>query len=405
MADMEQNYDFLATLESVDMPEHIKAAIVEAFTFTHDVDRTPMSQDEINKRLDMMERGNKINGLPFDRNAIEQDMKARPWKYKSKPLLDRPLNLNRMMHNVNLSNPNAKKCREKFYSAAIDAVARLYRENNVKFNAEAYLRYVNEHDSDSWHGNFDHSLASGNVRFSTFDEANKNPTVFQLKRENQALYDVMKQAYIFSMGLAKAKETNSAEMYAAVYNQKHGNDMPKLKERPKAELTGEDLEEFNRKEAELAAEKNAPSRPQPVAARVACIGELRDVFNKLPYYRLYERFSRNANKQQLAITPKPDEKFSDFMARVSPGDIPLNKFLSNLKKDVSVAYSVSSFDDLLAKLRHDLPMFDDFYRMGGVKERTQKKVDAGELMDTNAVIYSIWKVIHDISDYKASRNY
>ena len=132
------------------MLEHLRSALMEAYEQSHELNRTPLTQDEKNSLLDRFERNNRINGIPFNRAATEKDMDAHPWKYR-KFVNRRPVPLSQLKNNNNILNPTPSDARNKIYDAALDAVRRFYAQYHIPFNAAAQFKYIQHVDKTIKH--------------------------------------------------------------------------------------------------------------------------------------------------------------------------------------------------------------------------------------------------------------
>ena len=168
--------------------------------------------------------------------------------------------------------------------------------------------------------------------------------------------------------------------------------------KPVAKLTEEDQAEFDRKEAERIAKENASKGYQPVASRVSCIGELRNVFSRLPYYKLYQRFAQSANPAQLEMTPRPNEKFFQFLWRVDRGSTPVAAFVDHLAKDMKVAYPEMDWNRTLEYYMDKVKDFRDFSMLS--QRDTENALKQGLISQDNAALYKIWATFHYIKQAK-----
>ena len=142
MGELEQLEEFSALMESMEMPDHLKTALVEAFYHTYHVDRRPMTEEEIERRLDAMEAGSKKLGMPFDRAAVKEDMKKYPGKYRSKPIPRQPMDVEKDMHNSQLNVMNQDDARKAYYKAFVKKVAQIYNQFHIPFDADGYYEYI-----------------------------------------------------------------------------------------------------------------------------------------------------------------------------------------------------------------------------------------------------------------------
>ena len=239
----DQFIEFFSIIESADMPEHLRSALMEAYEQSHELNRTPLTQDEKNSLLDRFERNNRINGIPFNRAATEKDMDAHPWKYR-KFVNRRPVPISQLKSNNNVLNPNPSDARNKIYDAALDAVRRFYAQYKIPFNAAAQFKYIQHVDKTIKHMPFDRGFAMGSLKFDTFRDANTNPIVRQLSDENMAFRQVMVDAYKFSKELENCGDDEREKEAVVMYERmKQMNETAPEIQRPKAKLVGSDAEE------------------------------------------------------------------------------------------------------------------------------------------------------------------
>lgn len=418
MNEIEQLKEFSAILESIEMPEHLSTALMEAFTFTHhdfvippDQPLPPEIEAEIKRRLDKLEQKNKSWGIPFDpvdaRRKLETQARKFPQSFsmttdaakkgreRYEQFLDNSVGMN--MRNSSINVPNPHEARQNYYKAAVDVVARTYQKYGIPFDEQKNLDYVIRHDRDSDHREFDRTTAQ-NLSFPTFDVANTNRTLNMLKLENSALRTVLQKCYWFLVNLQKAQEEGSVGGYLMVQKMKYSTDEVPEEAKPVAKLTEEDQAEFDRKEAERIAKENASKGYQPVASRVSCIGELRNVFNRLPYYKLYQRFAQSANQAQLAMTPRPNEKFFQFLWRVDRGSTPVAAFVDHLAKDMKAAYPDMDWNRTLEYYMDKVKDFRDFSMLS--QRDTENALKQGLISQDNAALYKIWATFHYIKKAK-----
>lgn len=418
MNELEQLNDFSAILESIEMPEHLAAALMEAFTYTHhdfvippDQPLPPEIETEIKRRLAKIEQKNKAWGIPFDpveaRRKLENQARKFPQSFsmttdaakegreRYEQYLDKSVGMN--MRNSSISVPNPHEARNNYYKAAMDVVARTYQKYGIPFDEQKNLDYVMRHDRDSDHREFDRTTAQ-NLSFPTFDVANTNQILNKLKLENSALRTVLQKCYWFLVNLQKAQEEGSVGGYLMVQKMKYSTDAVPEEAKPVAKLTEEDQADFDRKEAERIAKENAPKGYQPVASRVSCIGELRNVFSRLPYYKLYQRFAQSANPQQLEMTPRPNEKFFQFLWRVNRGSTPVGAFVDHLAKDMKAAYPEMDWNRTLEYYMDKVKDFRDFSMLS--QRDTENALNQGLISQDNAALYKIWATFQYIKQAK-----
>lgn len=418
MNEIEQLKEFSAILESIEMPEHLSTALMEAFTYTHhdfvipqDQPLPPEIEAEIKRRLAKLEQKNKAWGIPFDpvsaRRQLENQARKFPQSFsmatddakkgreRYEQFLDNSVGMN--MRNSSISVPNPHEARNNYYKAAVDVVARTYQKYGIPFDEQKNLDYVMRHDRDSDHREFDRTTAQ-NLSFPTFDVANTNRTLNMLKLENSALRTVLQKCYWFLVNLQKAQEEGSVGGYLMIQKMKYSSDAVPEEAKPVAKLTEEDQAEFDRKEAERIAKENASKGYQAVASKVSCIGELRNVFHRLPYDKLYQRFAKSANQAQLAMTPRPNEKFFQFLWRVDRGSTPVAAFVDHLAKDMKVAYPEMDWNRTLEYYMDKVKDFRDFSMLS--QRDTENALKQGLISQDNAALYKIWATFHYIKQAK-----
>lgn len=350
MGDLEQLEEFSALMESMEMPDHLKTALMEAFFHTYHVDRRPMTEEEMERRLDAMEAGSKKLGMPFDRSAVKEEMKKYPGRFRSKPIPSKPMNVVKDMHNSQLNVLNQDEARKAYYNAFIKMIARIYGNFHIPFDADGYYAYICDNDNDKT-PEVDAANAQS-VAFRTFGEMVKNPDIQKLMNSNSAMNNLEKTCYEFLVKLRNARENGTDGSFLSWCRASGNVKTAPTTAKPEARLSAEDQKEFDEKEAMTKAMEERANMPKNLSARVGSIAELRQHFPRLPYSRLYERFISGAAPDKVENTPKPDESLSTFMYRLHRGSIPMDNFLTRYAADINTAYGPDAASDALSKLRY-----------------------------------------------------
>ena len=388
----DQFIEFFSIIESADMPEHLRSALMEAYEQAHELNRTPLTKDEKNSLLDRFERNNRINGIPFNRAATEKDMDAHPWKYR-KFVNRRPVPISQLKNNNNILNPTAADARNKIYEAALDAVRRFYAQYHIPFNAAAQFKYIQHVDKTINHTPFDRGFAMGSLKFNTFRDANTNPIVRQLSDENMAFRQVMVDAHKFAKELENCGDDEREKEAVVMYERmKQMNETAPEIQRPKAKLVGSDAEEYERKQAteklasQMAAtkEKNDPSD----------VAELHAKMPNLPYSELYERISSSASPEALETLPKPGENFVNAMYRIDRNDSLDMPFMCKLHQVVDIAYPGIDLESELKKLQGNRD-FRDFF--GVLQDHFEKAL----VHPQDKTLFEIWRTLHELKEVSA----
>ena len=388
----DQFIEFFSIIESADMPEHLRSALMEAYEQSHELNRTPLTQDEKNSLLDRFARNNRINGIPFNRAATEKDMDAHPWKYR-KFVNRRPAPIRQLQNNNNILNPTAADARNKIYSAVLDTLARFYAQYHIPFNAAAQFKYIQHVDKTIKHMPFDRGFAMGSLKFDTFRDANTNPIVRQLSDENMAFRQVMVDAYKFAKELEKCGDDEREKEAVVMYERmKQMNETAPEIQRPKAKLVGSDAEEYERKQAteKLAAQMAATKETNDPSD----VAELHAKMPNLPYSELYERISSSASPEALEALPKPGENFVNAMYRIDRNDALVMPFMRKLHDVVDIAYPGIDIESELKKLQGNRD-FRDFF---GVLQDTFEK---SLVHPQDKTLFEIWRTLHELKEVSA----
>ena len=421
MDELELLNEFSSILESIEMPDHLKTALMEAFTYSNNgfviPNGTPLPQniqDEVERRLKLLETRTRSMGMDFNREKARHDLENQarrfPQKFsmsteqiaakkRNELLMDKMVGMS--MRNSALGVLDPSEARQNYYKAAVDMLRRTYQKYSIPFDAQKALDYVMQYDASGNHRDFERSTAR-NIYFPTFSDANTNQILNLLKRENPALNKILQKCYWFTDGLKKAQAEGSAEGYLAMQRMKYtASDIPDVRH-PSAQLTAEDQAEFDRKEAIRLAKENTPKGTQSVASNASCVGDLRNVFSRLPYVKLYDRFAKAASPEQLAATPRPDEKFFQYLWRVDRGSTPVGVFVDRMAKDMKVAYPEMDWNRTLEYYMDKVNEFRDFSMLS--KPDVEHAVGQGLVSQENAPLYTIWDTFHHIKQAKQRLN-
>lgn len=350
MGELEQLEEFSALMESMEMPDHLKTALIEAFYHTYHVDRRPMTEEEIERRLDAMEAGSKKLGMPFDRAAVKEDMKKYPGKYRSKPIPRQPMDVAKDMHNSQLNVMNQDDARKAYYKAFVKKVAQIYNQFHIPFDADGYYEYICSKDNART-PEVDAANATS-VVFKTFGEMIKNPDIQKLMPSNKPLAELEKKCYKFLVDLRDAREKGNENSFLSWCRISGDVEKAPTIEKPDARLTADDQKEFDEKEAMAKAMAERANMPKNLSARVGSIAEMRKHFPRLPYARLYERFSNGGDPAKVEQAPKPDESISNYLYRMKRGGMPMDTFLRMHIDDINTAYPPDAAERALSQLRY-----------------------------------------------------
>ena len=350
MDEIEQLEEFSALMESMEMPDHLKTALMEAFYHTYHVDRRPMTDEEMELRLDAMEAGSKKLGMPFDRAAVKEDMKKYPGKYRSKPIPRQPMNVEKDMHNSQLNVLNQDEARKAYYKAFVKRVAQIYNHFHIPFDADGYYEYICAKDNENT-PEVDAANAKS-VVFKTFGEMIKNPDIQKLMMNNKSLDALEKKCYKFLVGLRNAKEKGNESSFLSWCRISGDVQKAPTIEKPDARLTADDQKAFDEKEAIAKAMAERANMPKNLSARVGSIAEMRKHFPRLPYARLYERFANGGDPAKVEQAPKPDESISNYLYRMKRGGVPMDTFLRMHIADINTAYPPEAAERALSQLRY-----------------------------------------------------
>jgi hypothetical protein len=392
MDELEQLEEFSALMESMEMPDHLKTALMEAFYHTYHVDRRPMTDEEMELRLDAMEAGSKKLGMPFDRAAVKEDMKKYPGKYRSKPIPRQPMNVEKDMHNSQLNVLNQDEARKAYYKAFVKRVAQIYNHFHIPFDADGYYEYICAKDNENT-PEVDAANAKS-VVFKSFDEMIKNPDIQKLMISNKSLTELEKKCYKFLVGLRNAKEKGNESSFLSWCRISGDVQKAPTIEKPDARLTADDQKAFDEKEAIAKAMAERANMPKNLSARVGSIAEMRKHFPRLPYARLYERFANGGDPAKVEQAPKPDESISNYLYRMKRGGVPMDTFLRMHIADINTAYPPEAAERALNQLRYT-----------GYVEGAEREVAEMGIDPSLQKLAALCRVIEDMREAKERHNF
>ncbi len=392
MDELEQLEEFSALMESMEMPDHLKTALMEAFHHTYHVDRRPMTDEEMELRLDAMEAGSKKLGMPFDRAAVKEDMKKYPGKYRSKPIPRQPMNVEKDMHNSQLNVLNQDDARKAYYKAFVKRVAQIYNHFHIPFDADGYYEYICAKDNENT-PEVDAANAQS-VVFKTFGEMIKNPDIQKLMVSNKSLAELEKKCYKFLVDLRDAREKGNENSFLSWCRISGDVQKAPTIEKPDARLTADDQKVFDEKEAISKAMAERANMPKNLSARVGSIAEMRKHFPRLPYARLYDRFANGGDPAKVEQAPKPDESISNYLYRMKRGGTPLDTFLRMHIADINTAYPPEAAERALSQLRYT-----------GYVESAERDVAEMGIDPSLQKLAALCRVIEDMREAKERHNF
>jgi hypothetical protein len=392
MDELEQLEEFSALMESMEMPDHLKTALMEAFYHTYHVDRRPMTDEEMELRLDAMEAGSKKLGMPFDRAAVKEDMKKYPGKYRSKPIPRQPMNVEKDMHNSQLNVLNQDEARKAYYKAFVKRVAQIYNHFHIPFDADGYYEYICSKDNENT-PEVDAANAKS-VVFKTFGEMIKNPDIQKLMMNNKSLDALEKKCYKFLVDLRNAREKGNESSFLSWCRISGDVQKAPTIEKPDARLTADDQKAFDEKEAIAKAMEERANMPKNLSARVGSIAEMRQHFPRLPYARLYERFANGGDPAKVEQAPKPDESISNYLYRMKRGGVPMDTFLRMHIADINTAYPPEAAERALNQLRYT-----------GYVEGAEREVAEMGIDPSLQKLAALCRVIEDMREAKERHNF
>ena len=372
MDEREHLEEFSALIESMAMPDHLKTALLEAMYHTYNVTPaeykipkgTPLPkdiQDGVDYLLKQQETNNANRGIEFDalqaRAGLEKRARQYPDLYRMTPenkehwdkkqaMLEK--NTGMIMRNAQLNAMSQTAARKAYYRAIVKCVDRVYRHFGIKFDAEGYLAYINDHDTDKKHWVFDTTTAN-NIKFDRFGDMTSNEIVKKLTGENTALREVIARCDKFMHGLVDARKAGDETSY--LMNQRINgmtSEAPKV-QKVVNHMTADEQKAFDAREAK---EKEQANRHNTLSANVGSIAALRQHFPRLPYASLYARFVRDADSEKVQKTPKPDESLCQFLYRIDMGNLSLGNFLNRYVDDINTAYPADAAAKALSQLQY-----------------------------------------------------
>lgn len=393
MDELQLQYDFLSLLESMEMADHVRTAIVEAFHMTHWLDNTPLSDEEVSIVLDRLEQNNKRAGVPFDREWTIRDIKKRPGKYRATLKASRPMDMKLAMANSMRDTLSPRDARQAYYNAAVDAVKKMYKENgDIPFDDIGYRKMIKRVDFTKTHKDFNRANAQ-RIRFSDINEVMSDPVVRQLKIENYAFAQMLREAYSFLEGLEKAKADGTEGLYITKMRIKRQNvTAPEVKDRLRMTgLEGEDAENFAAKE--LAEKTSKEMERNKVHKEADSISRLSEIYPGVDYKTLYERFAATATPEEMRNVPTPTDTIKSYLssAEKDPGES-LPEFLDGLKRNMNVAFKGYSAENSLNNMMDD-PKFSRIYPE--VKEASSRAF----IKPSDKPLYELWKGLSLMNKY------
>lgn len=394
MDELQLQYDFLSLLESMEMADHVKTALVEAFHMTHWLDNSPLSDEEIRLILDRLEQNNKRAGLPFDRAATLNDIKKRPGKYRATLRASRPMDMKLAMSNSMRDTLKPRDARFAYYDAVVDAVKKMYMENgNIPFDEAGYRKMIRNSDYAKTHRDFDRSNAQ-RIRFRDIDAVKANPVVRQLKIENYAFAQMLREAYSFLEGLEKAKADGTDGLYISKMRIKRQKvKAPEIEDKTAVTgLVGEDAEKFAAEELAKKTQK-AMSLNKPTYKEASSIKKLAEMYPGVPYKDLYDRYIITATPKEVERLPKPNDTIKSYLSTVSK-DVSeaLPDFMSDIKANIEVAFNQDSVPSMLTSMMKD-PKFARIYPE--VKEASSRAF----IKPADKPLYELWKGLSLMNKY------
>jgi len=394
MDELQLQYDFLSLLESMEMADHVRTALVEAFHMTHWLDNSPLSDEEIRLILDRREQNNKRLGLPFDREWTLNDIKKRPGKYRATLRASRPMDTKMAMANSGFNTLNPRDARKAYYNAVIDTVKKMYMENgDIPFDDLGYRKMINRADFAKTHKEFDRSKAN-RIRFRDMNAVMADPEVRQLKIENYAFAQMLREANAFLDGLEKAKAEGTDGLYISKMRIKQQKvKAPEIEDKTAVTgLVGDDAEKFS---AEELAEKTKKemARNDSAIKEASSIKKLSEMYPGVPYKDLYDRYIVTATPEEVSRLPKPTDTIKSYLSTVSKDATEaLPDFMSELRSNIEVAFNQDSVPSMLTSMM-DNPKFAKIYPE--VKEASNRAF----IKPADKPLYELWKGLSLMNKY------
>lgn len=374
MDELEQLDEFSALMESMEMPDHLKTALMEAFHHTYNMGSQPFIipleeplpedvQKGVDYLLNQQSANNRDHGIEFNeakaRRVLEVAAHRQPGKYRMTPenkeRWDRKQKSMQtasqmMMHNSQLNVLNQDDARKAYYKAFVKRVAQIYNHFHIPFDADGYYEYICAKDNANT-PEVDAANAQS-VVFKTFGEMIQNPDIQKLMKSNKALDALEKKCYKFLVDLRDAREDGTESSFLSGCRTSGAIEKAPTIAKPDARLTADDQKAFDEKEALAKAMAERANMPKNLSARVGSIAEMRKHFPRLPYARLYERFANGGDPARVEQAPKPDESISNYLYRLRRGGIPMDTFLRLHIADINTAYPPEDAERALNQLRY-----------------------------------------------------
>lgn len=394
MDELQLQYDFLSLLESMEMDDHVRTAIVEAFHMTHWLDNTPLSDEEVGIVLDRLEQNNKRAGVPFDREWTIRDINKRPGKYRATLKASRPMDMKLAMANSMRDTLSPRDARQAYYNAVVDAVKKMYKDNgDIPFDDIGYRKMIKRVDFAKTHKDFNRANAQ-RIRFSDMNEVMSDPVVRQLKIENYVFAQMLREAYSFLEGLEKAKADGTEGLYITKMRIKRQNlNAPEIEDKTNVTgLVGEDAEKFADEELAKDTQK-AMSLNKPKYKEASSIKKLAEMYPGVPYKDLYDRYIITATPKEVERLPKPNDTIKSYLSTVSK-DVSeaLPDFMSDIKANIEVAFNQDSVPNMLTSMMKD-PKFARIYPE--VKEASSRAI----IKPSDKPLYELWKSLSLMNKY------
>lgn len=406
MTELELSNEFLTLVESMEMPAYMLDAVLEAFGQSHEVDRTPMSKEEIKLRLDAMEQGNRMMGMPFDRKAVEADMVAKPWKYKAKPLpkKNRPT-ADQFMQSANTLLPTQEDARDKYYRAVLATIFQTLSKYNIPCSTGAMVGFVKSVDRKTHMPEFSVAgLRAANALrpFPNLQAAVNDPVVKALSQKNVALTKLIDQTADFLIGLGKAQE--SGELAADIYLKKVRQKYQARKDNAEARHAARVAERDNvlrhpsameddaakkAKEAQLA--KQAAERfdkEQPGGAKYDSMADAIKDNPNMEYKDVVDlAHRRGMSDDMLSNSPQQGESLLHYMGRVQPDkDETMMEFCGRMNQVIGAAYPKNEIEDAYSQLKFSKNPDDQ-----KVFDQAEESFGKVMLAPKDKKLYVLWK--------------
>ena len=354
MTDHELNQEFIAQLESIEMPSYLKDAIVGTFhacmegfsasySGTGNVKNVRMPTDGMEKAIldkanEIRERSKMMSGedmTPAQFAKLVEQIRRNPRKYLN----------NRAPLATDIEEvESTPEIREAAYKAVLAFIDTMYRHFGLtSFDTEANLHTIMYDDNKRpTHG----PINPNPVMIKKFSDLRANPTVNTLLRENYGLREVVGSATTF---LRKLNEAGDKDNFLDFAKSRWRTNIKSQAHEGKVSLSDaneEFIEKQKREKIEQArAESTAPT----------CIVDVMKKMKKAPYEEVYNQFVSVALPGDAEVAPKPGEDIFHYMSRLDePNDCP--NFPQKLNASVMAVYGA----DGIAKLQNLLSQASDF---------------------------------------------